>query len=96
MAVLPQPNGMLKEEKEMTITRIDAEARWSDVVVLCLGEMMTWSGENASRSSIALPQIQEELAKELKKAIKSAAAEKYIPEEENKSISDARIADVKP
>ena len=35
-------------------------------------------------------------AKELKKAIKSAAAEKYIPEEENKSISDARIADVKP
>ncbi len=44
------------------------EAGWSDVVVLCLGEMMTWSGENASRSSIALPQIQEELAKELKKA----------------------------
>ena len=43
-------------------------ARWSDVDVLCLGEMMTWSGENASRSSIALPQIQEELAKELKKA----------------------------
>ena len=43
-------------------------ARWSDVIVLCLGEMMTWSGENASRSSIALPQMQEELAKELKKA----------------------------
>ena len=43
-------------------------ARWSDVVVLCLGEMMTWSGENASRSSIALPQIQEELVAELKKA----------------------------
>ena len=43
-------------------------ARWSDVVVLCLGEMMTWSGENASRSSVALPQIQEELAAELKKA----------------------------
>lgn len=43
-------------------------ARWSDVVVLCLGEMMTWSGENASRSSITLPQMQEELAKELKKA----------------------------
>lgn len=43
-------------------------ARWSDVVVLCLGEMMTWSGENASRSTIALPQIQESLAQELKKA----------------------------
>ena len=42
-------------------------ASWSHVVVLFLGEMMTWSGENASRSSIALPQIQEELAKELKK-----------------------------
>ena len=43
-------------------------ARWSDVVIVCLGEMLTWSGENASRSSIALPQIQEELAAELKKA----------------------------
>lgn len=42
--------------------------RWADAVVLCLGEMRTWSGENASRSTIALPQIQEELAKELKKA----------------------------
>lgn len=43
-------------------------ARWADAVVLCLGEMRTWSGENASRSMIALPQIQEDLAKELKKA----------------------------
>lgn len=42
--------------------------RWADVVVLCLGEMRTWSGENASRSTIALPQIQEDLAIELKKA----------------------------
>ena len=41
-------------------------ARWSDVVIVCLGEMLTWSGENASRSTIALPQIQEELVKELK------------------------------
>lgn len=43
-------------------------ARWSDVVVLCLGEKKGWSGENASRSTIALPQIQEELAIELKKS----------------------------
>lgn len=43
-------------------------ARWSDVVIVCLGEMLTWSGENASRSMIALPQIQEELVKELKEA----------------------------
>ena len=38
-----------------------------DVVVLCLGEKKNWSGENASRSTIALPPIQEELAMELKK-----------------------------
>ena len=43
-------------------------ARWSDVVIVWLGEMLTWSGENASRSTIALPQIQEELVKELKEA----------------------------
>ena len=43
-------------------------ARWSDVVIVCLGEMLTWSGENASRSTIALPQIKEELVKELKEA----------------------------
>ena len=44
-----------------------ALAAKSDVIVLCLGEKKNWSGENASRSTIALPQIQEELAMELKK-----------------------------
>lgn len=43
-------------------------ARWADVVILCLGENLKWSGENASRSSIALPKIQEELAEEIGKA----------------------------
>lgn len=43
-------------------------ARKADVVILCLGEMITWSGENASRASIALPAIQEELAMEVAKA----------------------------
>lgn len=43
---------------------IDA-ARWSDIVVLCLGENLKWSGENASRSSISLPAIQEKLAQEI-------------------------------
>lgn len=38
-------------------------AAWADVVILHLGENMRWSGENASRSSIALPAIQEELAR---------------------------------
>lgn len=40
-------------------------ASWADVVILCLGENMRWSGENASRSSIALPEIQEQLAMEI-------------------------------
>lgn len=35
----------------------------SDVIVLCLGEKKEWSGENASRSTIALPAIQQELLK---------------------------------
>lgn len=38
--------------------KVAAEA---DVVVLCLGEKSAWSGENASRSTLALPTIQEEL-----------------------------------
>lgn len=41
-------------------------ASQSDVVVLCLGEKRAWSGENASRSTIALPAIQEKLAAKLK------------------------------
>ena len=45
-----------------------AVAEQADVVVLCLGEKRGWSGENASRSTIALPAIQEELLSELKKA----------------------------
>lgn len=46
---------------------VDA-AKWADVVVLCLGEKLRWSGENASRSSIALPAVQEQLAAEIAKA----------------------------
>lgn len=39
----------------------------SDVVIAFLGEKRNWSGENGSRSSIALPNIQENLILELKK-----------------------------
>ena len=39
-----------------------ALARESDVVVLCLGESAGMSGENASRSTLRLPGLQEELA----------------------------------
>lgn len=42
-------------------------AKKSDVVVLCIGEMKKWSGENTSRSSIKLPAIQHKLLAELKK-----------------------------
>ena len=43
-------------------------AAWADVVIVCLGENIQWSGENASRSSIALPAIQEQLVFEVAKA----------------------------
>lgn len=39
----------------------------ADAVVLCLGEKRNWSGENASRSTLALPAIQEQLAAEVAK-----------------------------
>jgi beta-glucosidase len=39
----------------------------SEIILLCLGEKKEWSGENASRSTIALPAIQEKLVQELKK-----------------------------
>lgn len=45
-----------------------ALAQKSDLILVCLGERKTWSGENASRSTIALPAIQQKLVKELKKA----------------------------
>jgi beta-glucosidase len=38
-----------------------AAANQSEVIVVCLGELKTWSGENATRSTIALPAIQEKL-----------------------------------
>lgn len=36
-----------------------------DVVILCLGEYAWWSGENGSKSSISLPDVQKELLKGL-------------------------------
>lgn len=42
-------------------------ASQADAVVLCLGEKRAWSGENASRSNISLPAIQERLLEELDK-----------------------------
>lgn len=45
--------------------RARALARQSDLVVLCMGEKRNWSGENASRASLALPAIQEEFIREM-------------------------------
>lgn len=42
-------------------------AQKSDVILVCLGERKNWTGENASRSTIALPAVQEKLVQELKK-----------------------------
>lgn len=42
-------------------------AQKSDVVVLCLGEKRKWSGENTSRSTIELPDIQQRLLEQIKK-----------------------------
>ncbi len=44
------------------------QANQSDLVIVCLGEKKKWSGENGSRSTLALPAIQEKLVMELKKS----------------------------
>ena len=43
-------------------------AESADVVVACLGEKTGWSGENCSRSSVALPEVQEEFLRRIKAA----------------------------
>lgn len=40
----------------------------ADAILVCVGEKRGWSGENASRSTIALPSVQEKLVASLKKA----------------------------
>ena len=48
-----------------------AIARQADAVLVCVGEKKSWSGENASRSTIALPAIQEKLVARLKQTGKA-------------------------
>lgn len=43
-------------------------AKQSEIVVLCLGERRKWSGENTSRSTIELPEIQQRLLEQIKAA----------------------------
>ena len=53
-------------EDETGFDEAIAAAKQSEVIVVCVGELKTWSGENASRSSIALPAIQEKLIAAMK------------------------------
>ncbi len=55
-------------DDESGFTEAINAAQKSDVILICLGEKRAWSGENSSRSSIALPEIQEKLVQKLKEA----------------------------
>lgn len=55
------PGCRIEETDEASVASAVEAAKSADVVVLCLGEKTKWSGENCSRSSIALPQVQEDL-----------------------------------
>lgn len=54
------PGCRIEETDEASVASAVEAAKSADVVVLCLGEKTKWSGENCSRSSIALPQVQED------------------------------------
>lgn len=54
-------------ENESGFADAIAVAEKSDVIVACMGEMKKWSGENATRSTLALPVLQEKLIAALKK-----------------------------
>lgn len=54
-----------KFDEAAALSAVEA-AKSADVVVLCLGEKRKWSGENCSRSSIALPEPQEKLLEMVK------------------------------
>lgn len=57
-----------EEMDEASVKAALEAAENADVVVACLGERTGWSGENCSRSSIALPEVQEEFLSRLKAA----------------------------
>ncbi len=57
-------------ENESGFADAIAVAEKSDVIVACMGEMKKWSGENATRSTLALPVLQEKLITALKKTSK--------------------------
>ncbi len=60
------PGCRIEETDEASVSSAVEAAKSADVVVLCLGEKTKWSGENCSRSSIALPRVQEDLLRRVK------------------------------
>jgi len=71
-------------------------AQKSDVIVACMGERKKWSGENASRSTLALPAIQAKLIAELRKTGKPIvfvfSSGRPVELEVFEPLSDAMIA----
>lgn len=57
----------LDEDDTTGFAEAVAMSQKADVVFLCLGENRGWSGENSSRSTLALPHIQLDLLKEIAK-----------------------------
>ena len=49
---------------------VEKLSRWADVVVMCMGEKGSWSGENNSHAYIGLPDIQRSLIKRVKSVAK--------------------------
>ncbi len=64
--IISAPGCQIEETDEASVASAVEAAKSADVVVLCLGEKTKWSGENCSRSSIALPSVQEDLLRRVK------------------------------
>lgn len=64
--IISAPGCRIEETDEASVASAVEAAKSADVVVLCLGEKTKWSGENCSRSSIALPSVQEDLLRRVK------------------------------
>ena len=56
------PGCGIEEYTQDGVSQAVETAKWADVVILCLGENGGWSGENASRAGIELPEAQRLLA----------------------------------
>lgn len=53
-------------EDESDFKQAEELAKWADVVIMCMGEKGSWSGENNSHADIALPMIQRRLMQTVK------------------------------